>query len=159
MGAKNTVDRVVDLCYNKTIESQERQGTERHEKWRAKKMIAFVFFGVVLIVMLTPFLVGAFFGISCLYEYTIKLVYEYGYNKNSEDKRNFNIGDYEDYAVLSVLTLLAYLTVLLHISTLFWNTLVVTLPMTVTVFAVWAVINYAVFYKLGCKNGNKEMAV
>lgn len=118
-----------------------------------------MFIVVMLIVMLTPFIVGAFFGISCLYEYTIKLVYEYGYNKNSEDKRNFNIGDYEDYAVLSVLTLLAYLTVLLHISTLFWNTLVVTLPMTITVFAVWAVINYAVIYKLGCKNGNKEMAV
>lgn len=114
---------------------------------------------VMLIVILTPFLAGAFFIISCLYEYTIKLVYEYGYNKNSEDKRNFNIGDYEDYAVLSVLTLLAYLTVLLHISTLFWDTLVVTLPMTITVFAVWAVINYAVIYKLGCKNGNKEMAV
>ena len=114
---------------------------------------------IMLIVMLTPFLVGAFFGISCLYEYTIKLVYEYGYNKNSEDKINFNIGDYEDYAMLSVLTLLAYLTVLLHISTLFWNTLVVTLPMTVTVFAVWAVINYVVFYKIGCKNGQKEMAV
>lgn len=122
-------------------------------------MIAFVFFGVVLIAMLTPFCVEAFFGISCLYEYTIKLVYEYGYNKNREDKRNFNISDYEDYAALSVLTLLAYLTVLLHISTLFWNTLVATLPMTVTVFAVWAVINYAVFYKLGYKNGNKEMAV
>ena len=122
-------------------------------------MIAFVFFGAVLIAMLTPFLVGAFFGISCLYEYTIKLVYEYGYNKNREDKLNFNISDYEDYAALSVLALLAYLTVLIHISTLFWNTLVVTLPMTVTVFAVWAVINYAVFYKLGCKNGNKDMAV
>ena len=118
-----------------------------------------MFIVVMLIVMLTPFIVGAFFGISCLYEYTIKLVYEYGYNKNSEDKRNFNIGVYEDYAALSVLTLLAYLIVLLHISTLFWNTLVVTLPMTVTVFAVWAVINYAVIYKLGCKNGNKETAV
>ena len=116
-----------------------------------------MFIVVMLIVMLTPFLAGAFFIISCLYEYTIKLVYEYGYNKNSEDKRNFNIGDYEDYAVLSVLALLAYLTVLLHISTLFWNTLVVTLPMTVTVFAVWAVINYVVFYKIGCKNGNKEI--
>lgn len=114
---------------------------------------------VMLFVILTPFLVGAFFGISCLYEYTIKLVYEYGYNKNRENKRSLNISDYEDYAALSVLTLLAYLTVLLHISTLFWNTLVVTLPMTVTVFAVWAVINYVVFYKLGCKNGNKEMAV
>ena len=114
---------------------------------------------VMLIAMLTPFIVGAFFIISCLYEYTIKLVYEYGYNKNSEDKINFNIGDYEDYAMLSVLTLLAYLTVLLHISTLFWNTLVVTLPMTVTVFAVWTVINYVVFYKIGCKNGQKEMAV
>ena len=34
MEAKNTVDRVVDLCYNKTI---ERQGTDRHEKWRVKK--------------------------------------------------------------------------------------------------------------------------
>ena len=113
----------------------------------------------MLIAVLTPFLVGAFFIISCLYEYTIKLVYEYGYNKNSEDKRNFNIGDYEDYAMLSVLTLLAYLTVLLHISTLFWNTLVVTLHMTVTVFAVWAVINYVVIYKIGCKNGQKEMAV
>ena len=118
-----------------------------------------MFIVVMLIVILTPFLAGAFFIISCLYEYTIKLVYEYGYNKNSEDKRNFNISDYEDYAMLSVLTLFAYLTVLLHISTLFWNTLVVTLPMTVTVFAVWAVINYAVIYKLGCKNGNKEMAV
>lgn len=114
---------------------------------------------VVLIAILTPFLAGAFFIISCLYEYTIKLVYEYGYNKNSEDKQNFNIGDYEDYAILSVLALLAYLTVLLHISTLFLDTLVVTLPMTVTVFAVWAVINYAVFYKLGCKNGNKDMVV
>lgn len=114
---------------------------------------------VMLIVVLTPFLAGAFFGISCLYEYTIKLVYEYGYNKNRENKRSLNISDYEDYAALSVLALLAYLTVLLHISTLFWNTLVVTLPMTVTVFAVWAVINYVVFYKLGCKNGNKEMAV
>ena len=122
-----------------------------------KKMITFVFFGVVLIAMLTPFCVGAFFGISCLYEYTIKLVYEHGYNKNSEDKRNFNINDYEDYAALSVLALLAYLTVLLHISILFWNTLVVTLPMTVTVFAVWAVMNYAVFYKLGYKNGQKEI--
>ena len=120
-------------------------------------MIAFMFFGVVLIIMLTSFCVGAFFGISCLYEYTIKLVYEHGYNKNREDKCNFNISDYEDYAALSVLTLLAYLTVLLHMSTLFWNTLVVTLPMTVTVFAVWAVINYAVFYKLGYKNGNKEI--
>ena len=122
-------------------------------------MIGFVFFGVVLIAVLTPVLVGAFFVISCLYEYTIKLVYEYGYNKNREDKLNFNISDYEDYAALSVLALLAYLTVLLHISTLFCNTLVVTLPMTVTVFAVWAVINYAVFYKLGCKNGNKDMDV
>ena len=118
-----------------------------------------MFIVVMLIVMLTPFLVGAFFGISCLYEYTIKLVYEYGYNKNREDKRNFNISDYKDYAILSVLTLFAYLTVLLHISTLFWNTLVVTLPMTVTVFAVWAVINYAVFYKIGRRDGNKEMAV
>ena len=122
-------------------------------------MISFMFFGAVLIAVLTPVLVGAFFGILCLYEYTIKLVYEYGYNKNREDKLNFNISDYEDYAALSVLALLAYLTVLLHISTLFCNTLVVTLPMTVTVFAVWAVINYAVFYKLGCKNGNKDMAV
>ena len=114
---------------------------------------------VVLIAVLTPFCVGAFFGISCLYEYTIKLVYEYGYNKNNEDKRNFNICDYEDYAALSVLTLLAYLTVLLHISTLFCNNLVVTLPMTVTVFAVWLIINYVVFYKIGCRNGQKEMAV
>ncbi len=122
-------------------------------------MIAFVFFGVVLIVMLTPFLVGAFFGISCLYEYTIKLVYEYGYNKNREEKTCLNISDYEDYAALSVLALLAYLTVLLHLSTLFWNTLVVTLPMTVIVFAVWAVINYTVFYKIGHRDGNKEMAV
>ena len=118
-----------------------------------------MFIVVMLFVMLTPFLVGAFFVISCLYEYTIKLVYEYGYNKNREDKRNFNISDYEDYAALSVLTLLAYLTVLLHISTLFWNTLAVTLPITITVFAVWAVINYVVFYKLGCRNGQKEMAV
>ena len=118
-----------------------------------------MFIVIMLIAILTPIFVGAFFGISCLYEYTIKLVYEYGYNKNREDKRNFNISDYEDYAMLSVLTLLAYLTVLLHISTLFLNTLVVTLPMTVTVFAVWAVINYVVFYKLGRKNGNKETAV
>lgn len=36
-GAKNTVDSVVDLCYTRTIERQERQGTERHEKWRVKK--------------------------------------------------------------------------------------------------------------------------
>ena len=122
-------------------------------------MIGFAFFGVVLIVVLTPFCVGAFFGISYLYEYTIKLVYEYGYNKNKEEKKDLSISDYEDYAALSVLTLLAYLTVLLHISTLFWNTLVVTLPMTVTVFAVWAIINYAVFYKLGCQNGQKETAV
>ena len=122
-------------------------------------MIGFTFFVVVLIAVLTPFCVGAFFGISCLYEYTIKLVYEYGYNKNRENKRSLNISDYEDYAALSVLALLAYLTILLHISTLFWNTLVVTLPMTVTVFVVWAVINYAIFYKLGCKNGNKELVV
>lgn len=114
---------------------------------------------VMLIAILTSFLTGAFFIISCLYEYTIKLVYEYGYNKNSEDKRNFDISAYEDYAVLSVLALFVYLTVLLYISTLFWNTLVVTLPMTVTVFAVWAVINYLVFYKLGCKNGQKKIAV
>jgi len=118
-----------------------------------------MFIVVMLIVMLTPFLVGAFFGISYLYEYTIKLVYECGYNKNRENKRSLNISDYKDYAALSVIALLAYLTVLLHISTLFWNTLVVTLPMTVTVFAVWAVIDYAVFYKLGRKNGNKELAV
>lgn len=122
-------------------------------------MIGFVFFGVVLIVMLTPFCVGAFFGISYLYEYTIKLAYEYGYNKNRENKRSLNISDYKDYAALSAITLLAYLAVLLNISTLFWNNLVVTMPMVVTVFAVWAVINYVVFYKLGCKNGDKEMAV
>lgn len=120
-------------------------------------MVGFVFFGVVLIVVLTPFCVGAFFGISYLYEYTIKLVYEYGYNKNREDKRNFNISDYEDYAALSVIALLAYLTVLLHISTLFWNTLVVTLPMIVTAFAIWLIINYVVFYKLGYRNGQKEI--
>ena len=36
-GLKNTIDRVVDLCYNKTIGSQERQ-----RKWRTKKMIAFL---------------------------------------------------------------------------------------------------------------------
>ena len=119
-------------------------------------MIGFMFIVVMLIVILTPIFVGAFFGISCLYEYTIKLVYEYGYNKNGENKRSLNISYYKDYATLSVLALLAYLTVLLHISTLFWNTLVVTLPMTITVFAVWEVINYVVFYKLGCKNGNKE---
>ena len=118
-----------------------------------------MFIVAMLIVMLTPFLIGAFFVISCLYEYTIKLVYEYGYNKNGEEKKNLSISCYEDYAILSALALLAYLTVLLHISTLFWNTLVVTLPMTVTVFAVWAIINYVVFYKLGCKNGQKEMAV
>ena len=122
-------------------------------------MIGFMFFGVVLIAMLTPFCVGAFFGISYLYEYTIKLVYEYGYNKNREDKKNLSIGCYEDYAALSVLALLAYLTILLHISTLFWNNLVVTLPMTVIVFTVWAIINYVVLYKLGCKNGQKETAV
>ena len=110
---------------------------------------------VMLIAILTPFLAGAFFIISCLYEYTIKLVYEYGYNKNREEKKNLSISCYEDYAILSVLALLAYLTVLLHISTLFWNTLVVTLPMTVTVFAVWAVINYVVFYRIGCRNGQK----
>ena len=114
---------------------------------------------VMLIAVLTPFLAGAFFVISCLYEYTIKLVYEYGYNKNGRDKRDFNIGDYEDYAILSVLALLAYLTVLLHISTLFWNTLVITLPMLVTVFAVWLIINYTVLYKIGCRDGNKEMVV
>ena len=61
--------------------------------------------------------------------------------------------------MLSVLSLLAYLTVLLHISTLFWSNPVVTLPTMVTVFAVWTVVNYVVFYKLGCKNGQKEMAV
>lgn len=120
-------------------------------------MIGFVFFGVVLIVMLTPFCVGAFFGISYLYEYTIKLVYEYGYNKNRENKRNLNTSDYKDYAALSVITLLAYLAILLNISTVFWNNLVVTLPMTVTVFAVWAIINYVVFYKLGYRNGQKEV--
>ncbi len=146
---KNAIDRVVDLCYNKTI---ERQGTERQKNGGLKMAIV-----VMLIAILTPFLVGAFFGISCLYEYTIKLVYEYGYNKNREDKRNFNVGDYEDYAVLSGLTLLAYLTVLLHISTLFWSNLVVTMPMVVIVFAVWAVVNYIVFYKIGCRNGNKEI--
>lgn len=120
-------------------------------------MIGFVFFGVVLIIMLTPFLVGAFLGVSYLYEYTIKLVYEYGYNKNRENKRSLNTSDYKDYAALSVITLLAYLAILLNISTLFWNNLVVTLPMTVTVFAVWAIINYVVFYKIGCRNGNKEV--
>ena len=122
-------------------------------------MIGFMFFGVVLIAVFTPFFVGVFFGISCLYEYTIKLVYEYGYNKNRENKRSLNISYYEDYAILSVLALLAYLTVLLHISTLFWDTLVVTLPMTVTVFAVWAVINYVVFYRIGCRDGNREMTL
>ena len=116
-----------------------------------------MFIVVMLIVMLTPFLVGAFFGISYLYEYTIKLVYEYGYNKDREDKRNLNISDYKDYAELSVLTLVVYLNVLLYISTLFWENLVVTFPMTVTVFAVWLVINYVVFYKLGCRNGQKEI--
>ena len=113
----------------------------------------------MLIVVLTPFIVGAFFGISYLYKYTIKLVYEYGYNKNREDKENLSISRYKGYAALSVLILLAYLNVLLHISTLFWSNLVVTLPMTVTVFAIWAVVNYVVFYKIGCRDGNKEMAM
>lgn len=34
---KNTIDRAGSLCYTITIERQERQGTNRHEKWRAKK--------------------------------------------------------------------------------------------------------------------------
>lgn len=120
-------------------------------------MIGFVFFGVVLIVMLTPFCVGAFFGISYLYEYTIKLVYECGYNKDKEKNRNLSISCYEDCAILSVLTLFPYLIILLNISTLFWNTLVVTMSMIVTVFAVWLVINYVVFYRLGYRNGQKEI--
>ena len=120
-------------------------------------MIGFVFFGAVLVVMLTPFLVGAFFGVSYLYEYTIKLAYEYGYNKNRENKRSLNISDYKDYAILSTLTLFPYLAILLNILTLFWSNLVVTLPMIVTVFVVWMVINYVVFYKIGCRNGNKEI--
>mgnify|MGYP000350316400 CR=1 FL=1 len=33
---KNTVDKAGGLCYTKTIGKQERQGTERHEKWRVK---------------------------------------------------------------------------------------------------------------------------
>ena len=37
MKLKNTIDRVGSLCYTKTIGKQERQWTERHEKWRAKK--------------------------------------------------------------------------------------------------------------------------
>ena len=111
-------------------------------------MISLLFFAPACIILI---------GMYHVYIYTIKLVYEYGYNKNREDKLNFNISDYEDYAALSVLALLAYLTVLLHISTLFWNTLVVTLPMTVTVFAVWLAINYVVFYRLGYKNGQKEI--
>lgn len=122
-------------------------------------MIGFVFFGVMFFAVFTPFFMGAFFGISCLYEYTIKLVYEYGYNKNREDKRHLNISDYEDYAVLSVLTLFPYLAILLHISAIFWNNIVVTMPMTLTVFTVWMVINYFAFYKIGCRDGNKEMAV
>ena len=113
----------------------------------------------MFIAVLTPFLVGVFFGISCIYEYTIKLVYEHGYNKNREDKRHFNISDYEDYAVLSVFTLFTYLTILLYISTIFWNSLVVTMPMVVVVFVPWMVINYFAFYKIGCRDGNKEMAV
>ena len=36
-GTKNAIDMVGSLCYTRTIERQERQGTERHEKWRAKK--------------------------------------------------------------------------------------------------------------------------
>lgn len=34
---KNAIDRTGSLCYTRTIEGQERQGTERHEKWRVKK--------------------------------------------------------------------------------------------------------------------------
>ena len=36
-GAKNTIDMVGSLCYNRTIERRERQGAERQKKWRAKK--------------------------------------------------------------------------------------------------------------------------
>ena len=42
--AKNTIDRVGSLCYTKTIGKQERPGTERQEKWRAKKNDCFCIF-------------------------------------------------------------------------------------------------------------------
>ncbi len=115
-----------------------------------------MFIVVMLIVMLTPFLVGVFFVISCLYECTIGLTYEYGYNKNREDKKHWNIDCYEDYAILSGLTLVPSIIILLSIFALFWEHLVVTLPMLVAVFLVWAAIVHAVFYKIGCRDGQKR---
>lgn len=119
-------------------------------------MISLLFFAPACIIII---------GMYHVYIYTIKLVYEYGYNKNvSKEKSEYSDVDcYEDRATLSLLTIFPYIFIILCIAALFCEVfnerLVITLPMIAEVFGVWAVINYVVFYKLGCKNGNKEMAV
>ena len=153
--AKNAVDRADRLCYNKTIERQERQRVERQENG-GLKMVAFVMLGTFLFVPSFLVISLVFIVIAGLYESTIGLAYEYGYNKNREDKKQWDISYYEDYAKLSGLTLFPYFMSFLCISSLIWGHPVVTLPMLVTAFAVWLIINYTVFYKLGCKNGQKE---
>ena len=93
-------------------------------------------------------------GMYQVYIYTIKLVYEYGYNKNvSKEKSEYsNVDSYEDKADLSLLAIFPYIFIVLCIAALFREVfnerLVITLPMIAIVFGIWAVINYTVIYAI-----------
>lgn len=98
-----------------------------------------------------------------IYIYTIKLVYEYGYNKNvSKDKCEYSdVDSYGDRAALSLLTIFPYIFIILCIAALFREVfnerIIITLPMIAVVFSVWAVINYIVIYRLGYKARTKHL--
>ena len=102
-------------------------------------------------------------GMYHVYMYTIKLVYEYGYNKNvSKDKSKHSyVESYEDKAALSILAIFPYIFIILCLTALFCEVfgehIVVTFPKIATVFGIWAVINYTVIYKLGHKDRAKHL--
>ena len=102
-------------------------------------------------------------GMYHVYMYTIKLVYEYGYNKNvsKEKSKHSSVDYYEDKTALSILAIFPYIFIILCITALFCEVFgehtVVTLPKIATVFGIWAVINYTVIYKLGHKDRAKHL--
>ena len=120
---------------------------------------------LILVISLLFFVPACFIimGMYHVYIYTIKLVYEYGYNKNvSKEKSKYSyVESYEDKAALSILAIFPYIFIILCLLALFCEVfgehIVVTLPKIAAVVGVWAVINYTVIYKLGYKDRAKHL--
>ena len=97
-------------------------------------MLAGIFFILFPFMAVIPFiLIGMYYG----YIYTIKLVYEYGYNKNvNKEKREYsNIEYYEEETALSLLMIFPYIFIVLCIAALFCEVFGVHIKVTLPIIA------------------------